>query len=42
MQIPFDFPSDEARKKWLLYHFLKKSYTDMGIPEKDAEILEHN
>lgn len=39
MQIPFDFPSDEARNKWLLYHFLKKSYIDIGILEEDAEKL---
>lgn len=39
MQIPFDFPSDEARNKWLLYHFLKKSYTDINIPEVKAEEL---
>ena len=23
MNIPFEFPSDEARNKWLLYHYLK-------------------
>ncbi|ADL53225.1 hypothetical protein [Clostridium cellulovorans] len=34
-----NFPSDEVRNKWLLYHFLKKSYTDTGISEKDAEDL---
>lgn len=39
MNIPFEFPSDEARNKWLLYHFLKKSYTDIGIPEDKAEEL---
>ena len=39
MQIPLEFPSDEARNKWLLYHFLKKSYTDIGISEKKAEEL---
>lgn len=39
MKIPFDFPSDEARNKWLLYHYLKKSYTDIGIPEDKAEEL---
>lgn len=39
MQIPFEFPSDEARNKWLLYHFLKKSYIDIGIQEKDADDL---
>ena len=39
MKIPFDFPSDEARNKWLLYHYLKKSYTDIGIPENEAEEL---
>lgn len=39
MKIPFDFPSDEARNKWLLYHYLKKSYTDIGIDEKKAEEL---
>ncbi|NFH89748.1 hypothetical protein FDA33_05950 [Clostridium botulinum] len=39
MQIPFEFNSDEARNKWLLYHFLKKSYTDIGINDKKAEEL---
>lgn len=39
MKIPFDFPGDEARNKWLLYHYLKKSYTDIGIPEDKAEEL---
>lgn len=39
MQIPFDFKSDEARNKWLLYHYLKKSYTDIGIDENKAEEL---
>ncbi len=39
MKIPYDFPSDEARNKWLLYHFLKKSYTDIGIDDKKAEEL---
>ena len=39
MKIPFDFPSDEARNKWLLYHYLKKSYIDIGIPEDRAEEL---
>lgn len=39
MKIPFNFPSDEARNKWLLYHYLKKSYTDIGIDEKKAEEL---
>jgi hypothetical protein len=39
LKIPFDFPSDEARNKWLLYHYLKKSYTDVGIPEDKAEEL---
>lgn len=42
MNIPFDFPSDEARNKWLLYHYLKKSYTDIGITEKQAEELAEN
>ena len=35
-------PSDEARNKWLLYHFLKKSYTDIGIDDKKAEELADN
>lgn len=39
MKIPYDFPNDEARNKWLLYHFLKKSYTDIGIDDKKAEEL---
>lgn len=39
MKIPFEFHSDEARNKWLLYHYLKKSYTDIGIPEDKAEEL---
>lgn len=34
-----NFPSDEARNKWLLYHYLKKSYTDIGILEDKAEEL---
>lgn len=38
MNIPFEFPSDEARNKWLLYHFLKKTFTDVGMSDKDAEI----
>ena len=42
MQIPFEFPSDEARNKWLLYHYLKKSYTDLNIPEDKAEELTDN
>lgn len=42
MKIPYDFPSDEARNKWLLYHFLKKSYTDIGIDDKKAEELTDN
>lgn len=42
MNIPFEFPSDDARNKWLLYHYLKKSYTDIGIPEKKAEELTDN
>jgi len=39
LKIPFEFNSDEARNKWLLYHYLKKSYTDIGIPEEKAEEL---
>lgn len=39
MNIPFEFPSDEARNKWLLYHYLKKSYTDLGIDDIKAEEL---
>lgn len=42
MNIPFEFPSDEARNKWLLYHYLKKSYIDLGIPEDKAEELTEN
>lgn len=42
MKIPFEFNSDEARNKWLLYHYLKKSYTDIGIPEVKAEELTEN
>ena len=42
MNIPFNFTSDEARNKWLLYHYLKKSYTDIGIPEDKAEELTDN
>lgn len=37
-----NFPSDDARNKWLLYHYLKKSYTDIGIPEEKAEELTDN
>lgn len=39
MNIPFEFKSDDERNKWLLYHFLKKSYTDIGIPEDKADEL---
>ncbi|MGG7177218.1 hypothetical protein ACQPU1_06495 [Clostridium paraputrificum] len=39
MKIPFEFNSDEARNKWLLYHYLKKSYTDIEIPKSKAEEL---
>jgi hypothetical protein len=39
LKIPFEFHSDEARNKWLLYHYLKKSYIDIGIPEDKAEEL---
>lgn len=39
MNIPYEFHSDEARNKWLLYHYLKKSYTDIGILEHEAEEL---
>lgn len=39
MEIPFEFNSDEERNKWLLYHFLKKSYTDLGISDVKAEEL---
>lgn len=42
MVIPYDFASDETRNKWLLYHYLKKSYTDIGIKEKKAEELTEN
>ena len=42
MIIPYDFPNDEARNKWLLYHFLKKSYTDIGIDNNKAEELTEN
>lgn len=39
LNIPFEFPDDEARNKWLLYHFLKKSYTDIDIDNEKAEQL---
>lgn len=39
MNIPFEFPSDEARNKWLLYHYLEKFYTDLGIIDDKAEEL---
>lgn len=42
MNIPFEFPSDEARNKWLLYHYLKKSYTDLGIDDEKSEELTDN
>ncbi|WP_279232117.1 hypothetical protein [Clostridium sp. HBUAS56017] len=29
----------ESRIKRLLYHFLKKSYIDIGIPQEQAEEL---
>ncbi|KZL89170.1 hypothetical protein CLMAG_53880 [Clostridium magnum DSM 2767] len=35
----FDFPIDQARNKWLLYHYLKKSYINIGMNEKKAEEL---
>lgn len=37
MKIPFEFNSDDERNKWLLYHYLKKSYVDVGLSEIDAE-----
>lgn len=37
-----NFPSDDARNKWLLYHYLKKSYIDIGIPEEKSEELTDN
>ena len=37
-----NFPNDEARNKWLLYHYLRKSYIDIGIPEAKAEELTEN
>ncbi|WP_354090317.1 hypothetical protein [Clostridium gasigenes] len=37
MKIPFEFNSDDERNKWLLYHYLKKSYTCIGLSEIDAE-----
>lgn len=30
MNILFEFPSDEARNKWLLYHYLKNSKNLFG------------
>jgi len=38
MNIPFEFPSDEARNKWLLYHYLKKTFLDIGLSDEEAEI----
>ncbi|MFW2500421.1 hypothetical protein [Clostridium diolis] len=37
-----NFPSDGARNKWLLYHYLKKSYTDIGVLEDKADELTEN
>lgn len=37
MKIPFEFNSDDERNKWLLYHYLKKSYMDIGLSDEDAE-----
>ncbi|MBU3131663.1 hypothetical protein KPL40_04305 [Clostridium gasigenes] len=37
MKIPFEFNSDDERNKWLLYHYLKKYYVDVGLSEIDAE-----
>ncbi|MBU3107151.1 hypothetical protein [Clostridium gasigenes] len=37
MKIPFEFNSDDERNKWLLYHYLKKSYVDVGLSDIDAE-----
>ena len=38
MKIPYDdFENEEMQNKWLLYHFLKKSYTDIGLSDKEAE-----
>lgn len=39
LKIPFEFKNDDSRNKWLLYHYLLKSYTDIGIPEDKAEEL---
>lgn len=39
MNIPLEFKDDETRNKWLLYHYLKKSYTELGIDEEKAEEL---
>lgn len=39
MNILFEFPSDEARNKWLLYHYLKNSYIYLGIFEAKAKEL---
>lgn len=41
MIIPFNFPSHEARNKWLLHHFLKKHYISIGISEKHTENIIH-
>lgn len=34
-----NFPNDDSRNKWLLYHFLKKSYIDIGIDDEKSEEL---
>lgn len=38
MVIPFDkFKDDDTRNKWLLYHYLKKSFLDAGLSNNEAE-----
>ena len=43
MKIPYDeFKNEEVQNNWLIYHFLKKSYTDIGIEDSKAEELTEN
>ncbi|WP_252238994.1 hypothetical protein [Clostridium sp. VAP51] len=37
MNIPFEFKDDDSRNKWLLYHYLKKTFLDIGLSNIEAE-----
>lgn len=38
VNIPFEFKDDDSRNKWLLYHYLKKTFLNIGLSENNAEI----